>query len=406
MLMVGSCTFAAASTPIPASSLSPFNVGFFGALTGTFASSGKDTLNGLTLFLKKIEYTAGGRKITVIVEDTAGDPGTALAKARKLIEQDKVDLLVGPSITGEGYAVRDYIDQAKAPTLFQLVPSDDITQRNRTPWIVRTSMTTSQPCHVFGKWLYDQGKRRVSIIAYDQAFGWENVSGFQRTFEDAGGEVVQKIWTPQVTSDFAPYFPVIKKDVDAVVVAQSGGNATRFLQQWQEFGLNKTYALYGLAAITDESLLKTMGDEALGLFTALQYSAVLQTPVAQAFVKKFKDEYKDVPGYRAEAGYVAGLVIARALENTHGNPGAGMGLVKALRAVRISDAPRGPISFDEYGGVIGNVYIRRVDRVGGELQNTVIATIPNVSQFWTYDPKAYLSKPVYSRDYPPCTHCQ
>ena len=124
------------------------------------------------------------------------------------------------------------------------------------------------------------------------------------------------------------------------------------------------------------------------------------------FVKKFRDEYKDAPGYRAEAGYVAGRVLARALENTGGNPGTGMKLVEALRAVKISDAPRGPISFDEYGGVVQNIYIRRVDRIGKELQNTVIATLPNVSQFWTYDPKAYMSKPAYSRDYPPCTHCQ
>ena len=406
ILVAGSSSAVAAGTPTPASSLPPIKVGFYGALTGTFASSGKDTLNGLTLFLKEINYTAAGRKIAVIMEDTAGDPGTALAKARKLVEQDKVDLLIGPTIAGEGYAVRDYIDQAKAPTLFQIVPSDDITQRNRTPWIVRTGWTTSQPCHPFGKWVYDQGKRRVSIISYDQAFGWENVGGFQRTFEDAGGKVVQKIWTPQVTSDFAPYFPVLKKDADAVVVSQSGGNATRFLQQWQEFGLNKTYPLYGVAAITDESILKTMGDEALGLFTALQWSAALQTPVAQAFVRRFKEEYKDAPGYRAEAGYVAGRVLARALENTGGNPGTGMKLVEALRAVKISDAPRGPISFDEYGGVVQNIYIRRVDRVGVELQNTVIATLPSVSQFWTYDPKTYMSKPVYSRDYPPCTYCQ
>ena len=405
-LVVGTSTLGAAGAATPAGSLPPLKVGFYGALTGTFAASGKDTLNGLTLFLKEINYTAAGRRITVITEDTAGDPNTALAKARKLVEQDKADVLVGPSQANEAYAVRNYIDQANAPSLFPTASADDITQRIRTPWIIRTGWTSSQPAHAFGKWVYDQGKRRVSFIAYDYAFGWENVSGFQRTFEDAGGKVVQKIWTPQVTSDFAPYFPQLKKDVDAVVIVQSGGNATRFLQQWQEFGLKGTSPLYGLAAITDEALLKSMGDEAVGLFTVLHWSAALQTPVAQVFVKKFRGEFKDAPGYRAESGYVTGQVIARALENTGGNPGGARGLVEALRAVKISDAPRGPISFDEYGGVIQNEYIRRVDRVGGELQNTVIATLPSVSQFWTYDPKAYMSKPVYSRDYPPCTYCQ
>ena len=397
---------AAASTSTPASSLPPFSLGVYGALAGNFAASGKDLVNGLTLFLKQINYTAGGRKIAVIVEDTSGDANTALAKARKLVEQDKVDLLVGPTLANEGYAVRDYIDRAKAPCLFSVVPNDDITQRRRTPWIVRTGWTSSQPAHALGKWAYDQGKRRVAIIAYDYAFGWENVGGFQRAFEDAGGKVVQKIWTPQTTSDFAPYFPQIKKDVDAVVVAQSGGNAVRFLQQWDEFGLKDKYPLYGLCAVTDEAVLKSMGDEAVGLFTVLHWSAALQTPEAQTFVKKFKDEYKDAPGYRAEAGYVTGQIIAKALENTGGRPGGGKELVDALRAVKISSAPRGPISFDAYGGIVENEYIRRVERVKGELQNTVIATIPNVSQFWTYDPVAFLSKPVYSRDYPPCPNCE
>lgn len=397
---------AAAGAPTPAGSLAPLKLGFYGSLTGNFASSGKDTLSGLTLFLKGINYTAGGRKIAMIVEDTSGDPNTALAKARKLVEQDKVDLLIGPTLANEGYAVRDYLDRAKAPCLFPVVSGDDITQRKRTPWIVRTGWTSSQPAHALGKWVYDQGKRRVSIIAYDYAFGWESVGGFQRTFEDAGGKVVQKIWTPQTTSDFAPYFPQIKNDVDAVVVAQSGGNAVRFLQQWQEFGLKGKFPLYGLAAITDEAVLKSMGEEAVGLFTVLHWSAVLQTPEAQAFTKKFKEEYKDAPGYRAEAGYVTGQVIARLLENTRGRPGGGKELVDAIRAVKISDAPRGPISFDAYGGVVENEYIRRVDMIKGELQNTVIATLPNVSQFWTVDPSVFLSKPVYSRDYPPCVNCQ
>ncbi len=396
---------AAASAPA-AGNLPPFKVGFYGALTGNFAASGKDTLNGLTLFLKEINSTAGGRKIVMIVEDTAGDPNTALGKARKLVEDDKADVLVGPSLANEGYAVRDYIDRAKAPNLFPVVSGDDITQRSRTPWIIRTGWTSSQPAHPFGKWVYDQGKRRAAFIATDYAFGWENVGGFQRTFEDAGGKVIQKIWTPQTTSDFAPYFPQLKKDVDALIVGQSGGNAVRFLQQWQEFGLKGTVPLYGLCAVTDEALLKTMSDEAVGFYTVLHWSAALQTPRAEAFVKKFRGEFKDAPGYRAEAGYVTGEVIARALESTQGNPGGGKGLVDAMRAVKISDAPRGPLSFDEYGGVVDNEYIRRVDRVGGQLQNTVIATFPNVSQFWTYDPKAFLSKPVYSRDYPPCPSCQ
>lgn len=389
-----------------AAALPPFKIGFYGALTGNFASSGKDMLAGMTLLLKEVNNTVGGRKISMIIEDTGGDPNTALTKARKLVEQDKVDVLVGPTLANEGYAVRDYIDRAAVPDLFPVVSGDDITQRLRTPWIVRTGWTSSQPAHPLGKWLYEQGKRRVALIAVDYAFGWENVGGFQRAFEDAGGKVIQKIWTPQTTSDFAPYFPQIKKDADAVVIAQSGGNGIRVLQQWTEFGLKDTVPIYGLCALTDEALLKSMGDEAIGVVTPLHWSAAIATPQAQAFVKKFRAEYKDSPGYRAESGYVTGQVIAKALENTAGNPGGPKGVIDALKAVKIDHAPRGPISFDAYGGVVQNEYIRRVERVKGDLQNTVIATIPNVSQFWTYDPAAFLAKPVYSRDYPPCTNCQ
>ena len=395
-----------AAAAAPATNLPPFKIGVYGALTGNYASSGQDTINGINLYLKEINNTAGGRQIQVISEDTAGDPNIAMAKARKLIEQDKVDVLVGPSLANEGYALRDYIDSAKVPNLFPVVSGDDITQRKRTPWIIRTGWTSSQPAMPFGKWVYDQGKKTVAILAYDYSFGWENVGGFQKAFEDAGGKVVQKIWTPQVTSDFAPYLPQLKKNVDAVVVAQSGASAIRFLQQWQDFGLKDTVPLYGLSAVTDEAILKSMHDEALGLTTVLHWSAALQTPAAQAFVKKFEGAYKDAPGYRAESGYVTAGVIAKALEATKGNPGSNQGLLDALRAVKITDAPRGPISFDQYGGVVENEYIRKVEKVGGALQNTVIATIPNVSQFWTYDPQKYLSEPVYSRDNPGCPNCQ
>jgi branched-chain amino acid transport system substrate-binding protein len=392
---------AAAATNLP-----PFKVGVYGALTGNNAASGQDTINGFNLYMKDINSMAGGRQIQVISEDTAGDPNNALGKARKLIEQDKVDVLVGPTLANEGYAVRDFIDGAKVPNLFPVVSGDDITQRLTSPWIIRTGWTSSQPAMPFGKYVFDQGVKKVSIIAYDYAFGWENVGGFQTVFEQSGGKVVQKIWTPQVTSDFAPYLPQIKKDVDAVILVQSNANAIRLLQQWQDFGLKDTIPVYGLAGVTDEALLKSMGDEALGLPTILHWSAALQTPEAQAFVKKFKDGYKDAPGYRAESGYVTASVIAKALDNTNGNPGGAKGMADALRAVKITGAPRGPISFDQYGGVIENEYVRKVEKVNGVLQNTVIATIPNVSQFYTFDPQKYMSTPVYSHDIPACPNCQ
>lgn len=395
----------AAGAAAPAGNLPPFKIGVAGPLSGSFASSAKDVIDGLKLYLEGINYTANGRKIQLIIEDDAGNPTTDLAKLRKMIEQDKVEVLVGPLLGPGQLAVVPYLNQVKMPALYPTAFPDDIVHKP-SPWIISTAYPQSAPQQAFGKWVYDQGKRRVAIIGYDYSFGWGNVGGFQKVFEDSGGKVVQKIWTPMVTPDFAPYLSQLKKDVDAVVVAQSGSNGNRFLQQWQQFGLKGTVPLYGLAAITDEALLKSMGDEAVGLVTALIWSTALQTPAAQAFVKKFEDTYKVPPGYRAEAGYVSGKVIVKALDATGGNPGGSQRLMDAIRSVRITDAPRGPIHYDQYGGIVENVYIRKVERVNGKLQNTIIDTIPNVSQFWTYDPQKYLSEPVYSHDYPPCPNCE
>lgn len=395
-LLVGACK-SDDSGSVATGGGGTFKIGYYGALSGDFASSGKDALNGLTMFLEESNEQAGDIEIEIISEDTGGDPQNALNKARKLVEQDGVDVLVGPTLADEGYAVRDYVDQAKVPNLFPTVSGDDITQRLRTDWIIRTGWTSSQPAHPFAQWVYDQGVRRVAIIAYDYAFGWENVGGFQNVFEDLGGEVVQKLWTPQETSDFAPYLGQLNEDVDGVVVAQSGSSAISFLQQWQDFGLKGELPLYGLAAISDESILKEMGDEAVGMFTTLHWSAALETDAAQTFVEDFQSKFDYEPGYRAEAGYVTGQVIVSALENSDGGFDDAAELAEGFKAVKI-DAPRGPVSFDEYGGIIQNVYIREVTKANGALQNTVMDTFDDVSQFWNYDSEAFLDTPVYSRN--------
>ncbi len=398
---------AAPTTSAPApSTLPPFKIGMYGALTGGFAASGKDLQAGIQMYLDEINSTVGGRKIQLISEDTQGDPSNALSKARKLVEQDKADVLIGPTLADEGYAVRDYIDGVKVPDLFAVVSGDDITQRKASPWIIRTGWTSSQPAQPFGKWAYDQGYRKVAVMASDYAFGWETVGGFQRAFEASGGQIVQKVWNPIGTKDFSPYFAQLKPDTSAVLVQMSGADGIRVLQQWSEFGLKNKIPIIGGGALTDEAILKSMGDEASGLITPLHWSAALDRPEAKKFVAAFTAKLGYAPGYRAEAGYVSTAVVAQALEATKGNPGSPQALTDAMRAVKINNAPRGPISFDKYGGVIQNIYIRKVEKVNGVLQNTVIATLPIVSQFWTWDPETFMKDPVYSRDFPLCRYCQ
>lgn len=384
----------------------PIKVGFMSALTGPLSPNGKDMLNSLQLFLDEQGGKLAGREVKLIAEDDAGVPATGLTKVRGMVEGQGIHVLIGPLSAGVGYAIRDYIDSKKQPTLFPIVSGEDITQRKRTPYIVRTGWSSSQPSHPFGKWVYDNLKyRRIAIIAYDFAFGWEVQAGFQRTFEEAGGQVVQKLWPPLFTTDFGPYLSQLKRDVDAVYAVFSGADALRFTKQYQEAGLKARLPLIGGGTLTDEHVLRTMGDEALGVITALHYSAALDSPANRKFAQAYEAKFKQIPSYYSEGTYVAGLQLKRALESIGGDAENADRLLAALRKVELTDTPRGPIRFDEYGNPIQNVYIRKVERVGGRLQNTVIHTIPNVSQFGPYKAEDYLKNPVYDRNFPPCKYC-
>ncbi|HET7875119.1 MAG TPA: ABC transporter substrate-binding protein [Methylomirabilota bacterium] len=384
----------------------PIKIGFLVPQTGPLAANGKDMINGIQLFLEEQGNRLAGREVRLIIEDDAGTPATGLTKARSLVESQGVHVLVGPLSAAVGYAIAPYVDSKKVPTLFPIVSAEDITQRKRSPYIVRTGWSSSQPSHPFGKWVYDNLKyRKIAITGYDFAFGWEVAAGFQRSFEEAGGQVVQKLWSPLNTADYGPYLAQLRRDVDAVYAVFSGADALRFAKQYADAGLKGRLPLIGGGTFTDEHVLRTMGDEALGIVTALHYSAALQTPANQKFVKAYEAKYQQVPSYYSEGPYVTGGALKAALEAIGGDIENVDRFLGALRKVDLSDAPRGPIRFDDYGNPVQNVYVRRVERAGGRLQNTVIHTFPAVSQFWTYKPEDYLKNPVYSRDYPPCTHC-
>ena len=385
---------------------SPIKVGLILPETGPLAANGKDMANGMQLFFEEQGWRLAGREIKLITEDDEGKPPTGLAKARSLVESQGVHLLMGPLSAAVGYAVAPYVDAKKVPTIFPIVSAEDITQRKRSPYIVRTGWTSAQPSHPFGKWAYDNlGYRKIAMIGYDFAFGWEVAAGFQRTFEEAGGQVVQKLWPPLGTADFAPYLAQLRRDVDAIYAIFSGADALRFAKQYSEAGLKGKLALIGGGTFTDEHVLRSMGDEVLGVVTALHYSAALPNPANKKFVQAYEAKYKQIPSYYSEGSYVAGLALKAALEATGGDIENTDKFLAALRRVDLTEAPRGPIRFDDFGNPIQNIYVRKVERVGGKLQNTVIFTFPSVSQFWTYKPDDFLKNPVYSRDFPPCTKC-
>jgi len=380
----------------------PIKIGLIVPLTGVFSPNGRDMVNGFTLALGQVGNKAAGRDIQVITEDDQGTPPQTLTKARKLVELDKVDLLVGPLAASSGYVLRDYVDEQKIPALYPVVSSDDLTQRKGTPWIVRTGWSSSQPNHPFGEYAARVLKyRRIATIAYDFAFGWETVEGFQDTFEQNGGRVILHLWPPIGAPDYSPYLSRIPRDVDAVYATFSGGDALRFLQQYQGFGLAGRIPLIGNGTLTDEHILFEERDLAKGIVTALHYSAALNTSANRDFVRAYVKAYNRVPSYYSEATYTGATFMLKGLETIRGNVADRQAFVAAMRQVALPDAPRGPVRLDKWGNPVQNEYIRRVDIVNGQPQNTVIFTYPNVSQFWTMNADDYLKKPVYTRDVPP-----
>ena len=383
----------------------PIRVGLLTVKTGPLASGGIDMERALVMYLKERNNELAGRKIDLIVADTAGVPATARTKTQELVEHNNVNCLIGPLAAFEALAIDDYIRQTKTPTL-SVAAAEDMTQRHPNPWFVRATSTSAQCAHPMADYCAKDLKlKRMITIADDIAYGQEMCAGFQRVFEESGGKIIQKLFPPLTAPDYGAYVADLKTDADGIFLGFAGSNGFRFLRQFVEYGLkDKLQPVGGMTAL-DEAVLRNMGDEALGIVTACWYSAELDNEINQRFAPSFRTEYKYDPGFYAAATYVDAAVLEAALKGVGGNIEDKNAFMAALRATNV-DTARGPVRLDEYGNVVGNVYIRKVTRKDGRLVNSVIKTYPDVSQFWTYGPKQFLANPVYSRDFPPAKNLE
>jgi len=385
-----------------ASAADPIRIGFLAPMTGIFAQAGKDMLDGLKMGLETAGGQVAGRKVELIEEDDEGNPATAQAKYRKLVQQDKVHVLTGVLLANIGYALVPPIERDELPSLFLTTP-DELTKRRPPKWILRSNFAASQPMHPLGDYAAKILRyKRVAALAMDNPFGHECLGGFQRVFEDAGGRVVQKTWVPLNAMDFAPYLSQVPRDVDAVVQVFVAGQAVRFAKQYAESGLKDKHPLLGIGVFTDESALRSMGDEAIGVVGSLIWAPTLTTPANQAFMKLAEARLKRTPAYFHAVMYSTGRWITEAARAVDGKVEDRARFLAAIRkASETTEDPRGPIKLDEYNNPTQNVYILKVEKIGGRLQNTVIHTYPMVSQFWTYKPEEFLKSPAYDRSYPP-----
>jgi branched-chain amino acid transport system substrate-binding protein len=397
---------AVAAPAVLRAQTAPFKLGLLTVKTGPLAQGGIQMEQGALTFLKETNNMIGGRKVEFVSADTGGNPAGTKTKAQELVERDKVDVILGPLAAFELYAISDYIREQKMPTL-SLAAADNLTQRTPNPFLLRASATSSQAMHPMGHYAATELKlKRAVCVVEDFAFGYEQMGGFQASFHKDGGCVVSKLWPPLVTPDYTPYVAQIE-DCDSVCQGFAGSNPLRFMKAYASAGLK--YPVVTGETGGDDALLKSFGEEALGLVSCCPYTLDLPTDGNQRFVDGIMKNFNVVPGQYAALLYVNCQVVDAALKTTGGDASDKEKFMAALRAVNLTDTPRGPFKFDHLGNVVGTFYVRRIGTEGAKyglkLWNKTIRKYENVSQFWTWPEQEYLAHPVYSRDYPPLTKC-
>lgn len=372
----------------------PVKIGYCVSLSGVYAALGRDLVDGMNLYMDQIKHKAGGRDVEVIVQNIGSAQVTlAMDIAHKLVDKEKVDVLAGVVDSQAAYAVARLVSQWQVPFVIANAGADELTQGKASPFIVRTSFSSSGGSHPLGAWAYEKGFRKAVVMGPANPAGWEQVGGICRIFTKLGGKVIQEIWSPLGTQDFKPYLAKIKPEADVVMVFFAGGDALRFVRQYEEVGLKGKIPLIGKGDLVSEQLLPKQGNAADGIVSVLHWSLLVDTPENTQFKSSYEKKYGRPPSQFAEQGYVTGMAIAEALNKTSGRVD-GAQFVKVMRSLELK-APRGTVRFDEYGGPIQNYYIREVQLVGDQRQNTILKTYPALSQFWTWSPQEFMSMPTY-----------
>jgi branched-chain amino acid transport system substrate-binding protein len=380
---------------------SVFKIGFLTSQTGVGSTGSTDMIEGIKLFLEQKHYRLAGQKVQLVVEDDESNPSVAAMKLKKMVYTDKIAVLDGVTLSTVGYAISPFIERYQLPSLFAVCGGDGLTKGKFFHWIVRCGAGSSQPNQALGAWTAKNlHYKKVVAIAVDMPYGYEAVGGFQKTFEDAGGQVVQKIWVPMGVTDFSPWIKHIDRAADAIFLADMLRSAVSLPRQIRAAGVQLPFVASGAAL--DELVLPQLQDECLHSYSARVYTLSIDREENRRFVAAFRHAYGHSPSYFAEASYTSGLWLEKALTMMKGDWTNRDKFLAALKSVKLDNAPRGPMCGDAFGNPKENVYICRLDRVEGQLRHTVVTTIPGVTQFWIYPPSEYLKLPAFSRDYPPC----
>ena len=351
-------------------------IGLILPLTGPFASTGRQIEAAARLYMQQNGSTVAGKKIELIVKDDTGTPDIAKRIAQELVN-DKVAVLAGFGLTPIALAVAPVATQAKVPEIVMAAATSTITEAS--PFIVRSSFTLPQAAVPMAQWAAKNGIKKVVTIVSDYGPGIDAEKAFTETFTREGGKV-ESVRVPLRNPDFAPFLQrAADEKPDALFVFVPSGVGTQVMKQYSERGLDKSgIRLIGTGDITDDDILNDMGDVALGVITTQHYSAAHPSAENKAFVEAFKKANKGMrPNFMAVGGYDGMHLIYEALKKTGGSTD-GEKLVEAMKSLAWT-SPRGPVSIDPATrDIVQNIYVRKVERTGGELYNVEFATITAV----------------------------
>jgi branched-chain amino acid transport system substrate-binding protein len=348
----------------------PLKIGVLTELSGPQATSGEHVRDGFTFFLKQHDGKLGGRTIEIVSEDTAGDPATTIAKAKKLVESDEVSLLIGPTNSGTAAAIKNYVTQQQIPMLEPATVDEVVGGK----YIFRTSFASNADAFLEGYLPGKAGYRKAVASASNYLAGQGAVEYFEKGFVAAGGKVIQKLMPRLGTPDYGSFIAQISPDADVGIVFFPGSDGVRFIKQFGDYG--SKLPLYGYTVTVDETLLPAEGQAALGFIGACFYFSTIDTPENRAFLKDWSAvPDHDKPTWLAVSGYIAAEVLDQAISKVGGKTEDKDALVAAIKAAQVT-TPAGPFRFDEHNNPVQPRYIAQIRDVNGTIEPVILGVIP------------------------------
>jgi branched-chain amino acid transport system substrate-binding protein len=374
----GAAYTALGAPAILAQTRTPIRLGNLNSFTGAIAYAAENNVNGMTMYLDSINWTIAGRKVEMIKEDDQFNPQVGLQKAKKLLESDNVDMIIGVQASNVALAVLNYAKQRNAVYIVSGAGADAVTW-DRYPYLFRTSVSSWQLSEPMAGWVYDNITKEAVTCGSDYAGGRDVIGGFKGPFLKRGGKVIKEIYPPLGTTDFSPYLTDIKSLNPPVTYNfMPGTDGIRYIQQYEEFGLKQKTPFCAFAMI-DSLAIKAAGRAAIGIITTTLYTDTIDTAENKVFAPAYFDRFKIYPDYFSDYGYVAARVLDEAITATDGDTSNKDKLGEAILKVQFK-APRGPFRFDPVThNPIQDVYVcQAAELADGRIGNKVLGVVKDV----------------------------